>query len=81
MRLEVKGGVEGMDQPIICANCGIVIRWQPTIVDGKTYCCLGCAQGGPCTCDYQNLPPHGEVKAMVVRDQPPPQEKEEEGEP
>lgn len=42
-----------------CANCGIEIRWQPTIVDGKAYCCLGCAQGGPCTCDYSNLPqPH-----------------------
>jgi len=39
-----------------CANCGIEIRWQPTIVDGKTYCCIGCSQGGPCTCDYEHLP-------------------------
>jgi len=41
---------------VVCANCGIEIRWQPTIVDGKTYCCWGCSQGGPCTCDYSNLP-------------------------
>lgn len=41
---------------LLCANCGIEIRWQPTIVDRKTYCCWGCSQGGPCTCDYSNLP-------------------------
>jgi hypothetical protein len=41
---------------VVCANCGIEVRWQPTIVDGKTYCCWGCSQGGPCTCDYSNLP-------------------------
>lgn len=39
-----------------CANCNIEIRWQPTIVDGKYYCCWGCANGGPCTCDYTHLP-------------------------
>jgi hypothetical protein len=50
----------------ICATCGIVIRWQPTIVDGKTYCCFGCAQGGPCECDYENLPEPDEVNAMVL---------------
>jgi hypothetical protein len=41
---------------LVCANCGIEIRWQPTIVDGKPYCCWGCSQGGPCNCDYSNLP-------------------------
>ena len=41
---------------VICANCGIKIRWQPTIIEEKTYCCWGCSQGGPCTCDYSNLP-------------------------
>ena len=49
----------------ICANCGIAIDWQPTIVDGRTYCCLGCAEGGPCTCDYSNLPRIGESRALV----------------
>jgi hypothetical protein len=51
----------------ICSTCGIVIRWQPTIVDGKEYCCLGCAQGGPCECDYENLPEPDEVNALVLR--------------
>lgn len=35
-----------------CANCDIDILWPPTIVQGKTYCCTGCAAGGPCNCDY-----------------------------
>ena len=50
-----------------CENCGIVIRWQPTIIGDKTYCCLGCAQGGPCECDYDNLPHPEEMNALVVR--------------
>jgi hypothetical protein len=35
-----------------CANCDIEFQWPPTIVRGKTYCCTGCANGGPCCCDY-----------------------------
>jgi hypothetical protein len=35
-----------------CANCDIEILWVPTIVQGKTFCCTGCAAGGPCNCDY-----------------------------
>jgi hypothetical protein len=49
----------------VCVNCGIVIRWQPTLVEGRTYCCLGCAGGGPCECDYDNLPRPGELHAMT----------------
>jgi hypothetical protein len=41
-----------MSRNLICANCGIEIRWRPTIVDGVPYCCLGCSRGGPCECDY-----------------------------
>lgn len=55
-----------MQQQPVCANCGIAIHWQPTIVDGQAYCCLGCAQGGPCECDYDNLPRTGDVSAMVL---------------
>ncbi len=50
---------------LFCANCGIEIRWQPTIVDGKVYCCLGCSQGGPCTCDYSNLPRADDATAIT----------------
>lgn len=39
-------------QPLHCANCDIDILWPPTVVQGKTYCCTGCAAGGPCNCDY-----------------------------
>jgi len=35
-----------------CASCDIEILWPPVIVQGKTYCCTGCAAGGPCSCDY-----------------------------
>ena len=35
-----------------CANCDIDILWPPVVVQGKTYCCTGCAAGGPCSCDY-----------------------------
>jgi hypothetical protein len=55
-----------MDQEAVCANCGIVVRWQPTIIGTKTYCCLGCAEGGPCDCDYDNLPQPNETNAMVL---------------
>lgn len=52
----------------ICANCGIPIRWLPTIVAGKTFCCLGCAEGGPCECDYTHLPQPGDPAALSVVD-------------
>ena len=35
-----------------CANCDIEFFWPPTVVQGKVYCCTGCAAGGPCNCDY-----------------------------
>jgi hypothetical protein len=40
------------EQAPLCANCGLDIWWRPTVVDGRTYCCGGCAQGGPCYCSY-----------------------------
>jgi chaperonin GroES len=35
-----------------CANCEIEFLWPPTVMQGKIYCCIGCATGGPCCCDY-----------------------------
>ena len=35
-----------------CANCGVEIPWRPSLHRGETYCCGGCAQGGPCYCSY-----------------------------
>jgi hypothetical protein len=54
-----------MQTELTCANCGIVIRWQPTRVEASVYCCSGCAEGGPCRCDYDNLPTPGEVQALA----------------
>ena len=48
-----------------CVNCDILFDWQPTVVRGRLFCCTGCAQGGPCSCDYENLP-----RDPVVREPP-----------
>lgn len=56
-----------MREKVVCANCGIEIRWQPTIVEGKVYCCPGCTEGGPCDCDYDNLPEPGAVNPLVIQ--------------
>lgn len=67
-------GVREVMHQTRCENCGIVIRWQPTIVESRTYCCPGCAQGGPCECDYDNLPQPDEVNALVLRTIPDPKQ-------
>jgi|GEM_PF-1245838 len=38
--------------PQRCANCEIEFLWPSIVVQEKTYCCTGCATGGPCCCDY-----------------------------
>jgi len=66
----------------ICMNCGIEIRWQPTLVDGKLYCCVGCSKGGPCTCDYEQLPRPSSNAALarrILKTPAPPQQAEERG--
>jgi len=55
-----------MSRKPICANCGIEIRWRPTIVDGLPYCCLGCSRGGPCECDYSRLLKTNDRTAIVL---------------
>jgi hypothetical protein len=49
----------------VCANCGNEFNWQPTVVDGAAYCCIGCSQGGPCTCDYSRLPQPDDPTALA----------------
>jgi hypothetical protein len=49
-----------------CGTCGITIRWQPTIVGSKTFCCIGCAYGGPCVCDYERLPNPDDRTSLVI---------------
>jgi hypothetical protein len=35
------------------------------MIDGHSYCCLGCAMGGPCSCDYSDLPVVGRCVAII----------------
>jgi hypothetical protein len=39
-------------EPWHCENCDIEFLWTPTVFRGETFCCTGCAAGGPCCCDY-----------------------------
>jgi hypothetical protein len=48
----LEGKHNAQRQVVHCANCDIEILWVPTVVQGKTFCCTGCAAGGPCNCDY-----------------------------
>ena len=36
-----------------CACCDIELTGSPLMVDGKPFCCAGCAGGGPCICTYE----------------------------
>lgn len=51
---------------IRCATCGIAIKWRPTIIKKELFCCVGCACGGPCTCDYEHLPAIDHQAVMIV---------------
>lgn len=39
-----------------CDNCGFPIRGLPARIGARVYCCLDCAEGGPCNCKYTDLP-------------------------
>lgn len=36
-----------------CASCEILITGKAVWRMDESYCCLGCAQGGPCICTYE----------------------------
>ena len=36
-----------------CASCDAPLTGRPVYHMDETYCCLGCAQGGPCVCTYE----------------------------
>jgi chaperonin GroES len=42
-------------RPHRCANCAIEFAWIPVRAQDQEYCCAGCADGGPCACDYGAL--------------------------
>jgi len=38
----------------ICDSCRIRIDPDCIRIEGKLYCCAGCAAGGPCICTYEH---------------------------
>ena len=34
----------------ICDRCGMEYEWAGVSIGDLVYCCMGCANGGPCTC-------------------------------
>jgi hypothetical protein len=36
-----------------CASCDALLIDRPVYRMDETYCCLGCAHGGPCFCTYE----------------------------
>jgi hypothetical protein len=56
-----------------CASCDIEILWPPVVAQEKTYCCTGCAAGGPCSCDYSqyySVTISGVIHYYGLRDRP-----------
>src|SRR5687768_3374205 len=37
---------------LLCQACEIEIREPPVKHEASSYCCRGCADGGPCCCSY-----------------------------
>jgi hypothetical protein len=37
----------------VCASCETEIEYRPVFRLEETYCCIGCAGGGPCMCLYE----------------------------
>jgi hypothetical protein len=36
-----------------CASCEGAIAGRPVYRMDEAYCCVGCAEGGPCLCNYE----------------------------
>jgi hypothetical protein len=36
-----------------CASCEVEIEHPPVLHLEVAYCCIGCAEGGPCLCTYE----------------------------
>jgi hypothetical protein len=40
-------------RPGYCASCEGAITSRPVYRMDEAYCCAGCAEGGPCVCNYE----------------------------
>jgi hypothetical protein len=52
MQREVSADEKATSATTACANCKMPIEGGHDAVEkgGRTYCCDGCAYGGPCVC-------------------------------
>ena len=53
--VEHRGAREGFARPSVgvdakCDNCKMPIERDAFVKGGRTFCCDGCAYGGPCVC-------------------------------
>ena len=49
---------------VVCNGCGVEVTWAPVVVDDQRYCCLDCAEGRPCECDYPPEEERGTLPAL-----------------
>jgi hypothetical protein len=54
--------------PVVCTTCELEIVGQATVRGGRSFCCAGCAIGGPCICSYESGDPHPVDVAEARRD-------------
>jgi hypothetical protein len=40
-------------RPGYCASCEVAITARPVYRMDEAYCCVGCAEGGLCVCNYE----------------------------
>ena len=50
---------------VVCDGCGVEIAWLPVVVDERHYCCLDCAAGRLCECDYPPEEERSEQESVV----------------
>src|ERR1051326_5516238 len=46
--------VAGRREVVVCATCELDVPWTPIRRGVLSYCCEGCAAGGPCCCSYDD---------------------------
>jgi len=54
------------EEVVRCGNCSLPVGWPRVYMGGVAYCCLGCAQGGPCYCSYDQEGKDSHVKMVLA---------------
>ncbi|MFZ2361300.1 MAG: hypothetical protein WA040_18305 [Anaerolineae bacterium] len=53
---------------VVCDGCGVEIAWAAFVLGDKTFCCVDCAEGRDCECDYppQESPTAGQQQPTLA---------------